>query len=202
MNYLITWFYGETKDNESFYPSVGGNTSSPEFHKVYWKCIYDFYRSAIITNGAAIQYRFFTNVPNIPTEIDGVNLQQFFLDNGIEVIHLELSKKTPSDWYGAWRNQLYEFDILKELSKEQGNCYLILDSDILIRKELSPVFNNIKENGAICYECGYELNHDINGISIAQMRTLYDEIYRGGITVLLWRRVYWRNCGNSRQAYR
>ena len=181
MNYLITWFYGESKDNESFYPSVGGNTSSPEFHQVYWKCIYDFYRSAILTNEAEISYKFFTNVPNIPTEIDGVNLQLFFDSNGVEVTRLELSKKTPPDWYGAWRNQLYEFDILKELSKVPGNCYLILDSDILIRKKMTPVFDEIKENGAICYECGYGLSNGINGISIVQMRSLYDEIYRGGV---------------------
>lgn len=46
-NYLITWFYAEKKDDESFYPSVGGNTSSPEYQKVYWRCVYDFYRKAI-----------------------------------------------------------------------------------------------------------------------------------------------------------
>ena len=35
-DYLITWFYAEQSDNEGFYPSVGGNTSSPKFQEVYW----------------------------------------------------------------------------------------------------------------------------------------------------------------------
>lgn len=201
MNYLITWFYAENKDDESFYPSVGGNTSSPEFHRVYWKCIFDFYKSAILTNGHEISYMFFTNVPHIPTDVDGVNLEIFFREHDIRIKQLELSKRTPSDWYGAWRNQLYEFDVLRELSKEDGNSYLILDSDILIRKSLLPVFDDIAGNGAVCYECGYRVDQNINGISIEQMRSLYDEIYGGGgqPTCLLWRGIYRHNVGNCKQ---
>jgi hypothetical protein len=96
------------------------------------------------------------------------------------VKNLELSKKTPVDWYGAWRNQLYEFDILRELSNDGENNYLILDSDILIRESLIPLFQEIEKNGAICYDCGYEVNHNINGISIAEMRSLYTDIYGEG----------------------
>lgn len=43
-NYLITWFYAENKDDESFYPSVGENTSSPEYQKVYWHYNVEKYR--------------------------------------------------------------------------------------------------------------------------------------------------------------
>jgi len=77
MNYLITWFYAENKDDESFYPSVGGNTSSPEFHRVYWKCIFDFYKSAILINDHEISYIFFTNVPHIPTDVMELILKLF-----------------------------------------------------------------------------------------------------------------------------
>lgn len=78
-NYLITWFYAEKRDDESFYLSVGGNTSSPEYQKVYWKCVYDFYRTAQLTQQAdEVQYLFFTNVPNIPTDLEGLNLAEFF----------------------------------------------------------------------------------------------------------------------------
>lgn len=187
MNYLITWFYGEKKGDESFYPSVGGNTSSPEFHKVYWKCVYDFYKSALLTNGQKIKYMFFTNINNIPTDVDGINILKFFSKNDIEVINIELSKKTPIDWYGAWRNQLYEFDILEYLSHfSDEDSFLILDSDCIIRRELYDVFEAVKKNRAVCYECGYTSNHSINGISILQMQSLYDEFYgRGARTFLI-----------------
>ena len=175
-NYLITWFYAEKEDDESFYPSVGGNTSSPKFQEVYWKCVYDFYKSAKLIGGKNIKFLFFTNVPNIPTDVDGVNISEYFKKAGIEVVQLELSNKTPKDWYGAWRNQFYLFDILQYLEGKEGN-YLILDSDCIIRKSLSPVFKDIEKNKIITYDCKYSLVHDINGISINKMNELYKEFY-------------------------
>lgn len=135
-NYIITWFYAESKGDESFYPSVGGNTSSPEFQEVYWKCVYDFYYSALLTqHNDNTGYLFFTNVPTVSADIDGVDIRQFFSDNGIETVRLELTNKTPADWYGAWRNQFYLFDVLNHLKDIEGS-HLILDSDCLIMKDL------------------------------------------------------------------
>ncbi len=175
-NYLITWFYAEQSGNESFYPSVGGNTSSPKFQEVYWKCVYDFYKSAQLVGGEEVKLMFFTNVPNIPTCVDGVNIAEYFREASIEVVRLELSNKTPIDWYGAWRNQFYLFDILQYLEDRDGN-YIILDSDCIIRKSLSPVFKSIEKNKIITYDCKYSPNHDINGISINKMKFLYKEFY-------------------------
>ena len=57
---------------------------------------------------------FFTNVKNLPT-VDGVDFVRFFEENQIQVVYLELTRKTPKDWYGAWRNQFYLFDVLEYL---------------------------------------------------------------------------------------
>lgn len=176
-NYLVTWFYAEKKDDESFYPSVGGNTSSPEFQKVYWRCVYDFYKSASLTQkNKNIHYLFFTNVPNLPTDIDGVNFEEFFKENQIAVVQLELTNKTPEDWYGAWRNQFYLFDVLAYLQNIEGN-HLILDSDCFITKDLHAAFEDIEKHKIITYDCGYQDTHSINGISTEQMRLLYAEFY-------------------------
>lgn len=174
-NYLITWFYAENKDNESFYPQVGGKSSSFYFQKVYWKCIYCFFRSAIITNEASIEYLFFTNT-NIPTDIDGVNIEQFFRDNNIKVIRKELSKQVPKDWYGAWRNQFYIFDILETLKDYSGN-HLILDSDCIISESLDNVFNAVNQFGNIAYNVEGNGVHPINGITQSQMRQLYRNFF-------------------------
>ena len=181
-NFLITWFYAEKKDDESFYPSVGGNTSSPAYQKVYWKCVYDFYRSAQLTQiEKSVKYLFFTNVPNIPTDIDGFNLSNFFCEMGVHVERLELSNRTPKDWYGAWRNQFYLFDVLQYLKAHYEGNFLVLDSDIFVTKDLLPVFKDIQQNHLISYDCGYDEKRLINGISIGQMQDLYLK-YAGGNT--------------------
>lgn len=180
-NYLITWFYAEKKEDESFYPSVGGNTSSPEYQKVYWRCVYDFYRTAQLTQKKSnVKYLFFTNVPNIPTDIDGLNLARFFVDTGVKVQQLELTNRTPKDWYGAWRNQFYLFDVLKYLENSCVGNFLILDSDIFVTQDLSDVFRDIEKNQIIAYDCGYKEDVSINGISIQQMRQLYSDFSVGG----------------------
>lgn len=180
-NYLITWFYAEKKEDESFYPSVGGNTSSPEYQKVYWRCVYDFYRTAQLTQRSSnAKYLFFTNVPNIPTDIDGFNLAQFFEQAGVKVERLELTNRTPKDWYGAWRNQFYLFDVLNYLKDNSTGNFLILDSDIFITQDLLPIFRDIQKNQMIAYDCGYGEGVSINGISINQMRELYSKFSGGG----------------------
>lgn len=180
-NYLITWFYAEKKDDESFYPSVGGNTSSPEYQKVYWRCVYDFYCTAQLTQKKSnVKYLFFTNVPNIPTDIDGLNLAQFFANTEVEVKQLELTNRTPKDWYGAWRNQFYLFDVLKYLENNCDGNFLILDSDIFITLDLKSVFEEIEKNQIISYDCGYNENVLINGISINQMQQLSANFKEGG----------------------
>ena len=68
------------------------------------------------------------------------------------------------------------FDILEYLEDSDGN-YIILDSDCLIRKTLTPVFNSIAKNRIITYDCKYSLDHDINGISINEIKSLYKEFY-------------------------
>lgn len=189
-NYLITWLYAEQDNNESFYPSVGGNTSSPEYQKVYWRCVYTFFRSALLTQTVSeIKYLFFTNVSYIPTNIDGVNIKSFFHETGVEVKQLKLTNQTPKDWYGAWRNQFYLFDILRWLNDHYIGNFLILDSDIFITGDLLPIFQDIQKKQVITYDCGYSDDVSINGISIKQMRLVYSEFkksedkmlrYKGG----------------------
>ena len=117
---------------------------------------------------------FFTNVTDIPNNIDGINLVTFFQEHNIEVIHLELTNKTPKNWYKAWRNQFYVFDVLNYCQRLDGNI-LILDSDCFIRKSLTPIFDAIEKNQIITYYCGHGVEEEINGISIAQMRQLFEE---------------------------
>ena len=177
-DYIITWLYAESPDDESYYPSVGGNTSSAGFQEVYWRCVYVFYKSALLTQkNQSVQYMFFTNVFDIPTDVGGVNICRFFDDNNVWVQRLELTNRTPKDWYGAWRNQFFLFDILRYLQDVDGN-FLILDSDCFITKDLSRVFKEIEEKKIVSFKGkGHGLDYPVNGISTAQMRMLYQEFF-------------------------
>lgn len=177
-NYIITWLYAESPEDESHYPSVGGEASSEKFQKVYWQCVYDFYKSALLTQkNPAVKYMFFTNVPNIPINIEGINICQFLAKNNVTIQRLELTNKTPKDWYGAWRNQFFLFDILEYLQNIEGN-YLILDSDCFITKDLTCIFNEIEKKKILSFDSGvYTLDYPINGISTKQMRNLYKEFF-------------------------
>lgn len=190
-NYLTTWFFAEQEGDESFYPSVGGATSSPEFQKVYWRCIYDLFKSALLTqHQCEIHYIFCTNVPNLPADMDGVDFRDFFRKNNIEVNTFGLTTRTPADWFGAWRNQFYVFDILNFLQNRDGN-HLILDSDVFVTGDLTEVFADISKYGVIGYDCGFSDNYEENGVSQLQMRSLYQAFYgenaEGGIPPLKYK---------------
>lgn len=180
-NYIISWFFSENKDDEGYYPQVGGKASSENFKKIYWKCILDFYYSSTINNEC--NYIFFTNVTDIPEMLDGINIKQFFYENNIEVINIDLTNKTPQNWFNAWRNQFYIFDILNYISlnlKENDNV-IILDSDCLIMKDLDNIFKEIDENKCIAYDIGYPSDYEVNGITRKDMRNIYINIYNENI---------------------
>lgn len=177
--YLTTWFYAEDENDESNYPQIGCKPSSSAFQKVYWRCVYCFFRSAVITNGTAVRYLFFTNVQELPADVDGVDIGRFFRDSGIEVIRTELTKKTPTDWFASWRNQFYLFDILEKLKTIPG-CHIVLDSDCIISKPLDPLYCEIGNCGNVAYAIGGSNPHPINGITQDQMRAIYQDMFGEG----------------------
>lgn len=175
-NYFISWFYSERADDESCYPSVGAHSGSAEFQYVYWRCVYVLYRSAFVTNaGTVTDWLFFTNVKNLPS-VDGINFQKFFEENGVRVICMELTRRTPKDWYGAWRNQFYLFDILEYLKDFEGN-HLILDSDCVVTGSLSSLYREIAQKQILTLPIDYSEDKDINGCSVREMRALYRDFY-------------------------
>ncbi len=179
-NILITWLYADSKDDEGMYSQVGNHSGDWEFQKVYWKCVFDFYKTAILTNGHKLRYVFFTNLVELPQDIDGLDIADFFIKNRIEVVTVQLTKKTPVEWASGWRNQFYLYDILEYL-RDNGDIndnYVILDSDCLIRADLMTIFNDIASNGLIAFDCGYRNpDEEINGITSKQMKEIYEKIY-------------------------
>ncbi len=177
-NHIVTWFYGEHKGNESSYPSVGSNTTELSFQVVYWKCVYDFFVTAFLTQKNT-EYWLFTNVKAFPGPdlMDGVDLTAFFTEHGVHVVDQELSAETPKDWYGEWRNQFYVYDILRYMYQNVSGNIIVLDSDILFRKDLTPLFEDIEAYGAVTYPVNAPDDEIKNGTSNNQMTELYEKYY-------------------------
>ena len=92
---------------------------------------------------------------------------------------MNLSNKTPIDWYGSWRNQFYIFDILTYIENtfEQEDNFLILDSDCVFTNSAKDIFSDISKYGNIAYNLYFNDNHSENGITPVEMAKLYNKIF-------------------------
>lgn len=171
-NYLATWMYVE--DKEKLYSQVG-KSGSESFNIVYWRCVYCFYKTSILTQ-KNIKYYFFTNI-DVPENVDGFNLKQFMKFNNIETVKLQYTYAPPEDWCDSWWVEMFEFDILNYCKNIEGR-WLILDVDCIMRKSLLPVFDIIEADGGINYHVGYSLEHNINGLTVKEEREIYENVFK------------------------
>lgn len=176
---ISTWFYAESKGEESNYPQVKISSSSNKFQLIYWKCIVSFFKTSLEFNKQC-KHEFFTNV-NIDTipRVDGFDIKEFFDKNNIKITNIDLTYKTPEGYFGSWRNQFYIFDILKNINSREENSsnYIILDSDCIWIKNLDEKFYKmLNEKELLAYEIPYDNDHIINGISRLDMKEIYEDL--------------------------
>lgn len=178
INNLATWLYLD--DNEHIYYQVG-KSGSERFKTIYWRCVYCFYKSCIITQ-ENVQYYFFSNV-DVPEDVDGFNLRQFMEDNNIKTVKQPYTYAPPIDWTDAWWAELYEFDILNYCKNIEGN-WLVLDADCIMRKPLTPIFDIVCTGGGINYRYEYGLDDNINGLTLRGEREIYEDVFKEEATDL------------------
>ncbi len=171
-NYLATWLCGDDMGHQ--YCQISGKSDSTEFHNIYWKCVYCFYKTSILTQ-TNINYYFFTNL-DVPTNVDGFNIKRFMEDVGIKIVKLKYSYAPPENWCTAWWVELFEFDILKYCKNIEGN-WLILDADCIMRKSILPIYSIIEEDGGINFYAGYGIEDDINGLTLGGEREIYQDVF-------------------------
>lgn len=179
-NYIATWFYAEQKGDESFYPQVSQYKSfSPKFHLVYLKCVITFFYSFYKFRERGDKYLFFTNLESLPDKIGKIDVKKFFEERNIEVVRLDLSFKTPADWYNSWRNQFYLFDILNYVGKNftPADNFLILDSDCIATKSPKSLFDDVAKHGLLNYDMRYPEDYNINGVTKADLKDLFEHFY-------------------------
>lgn len=176
MNYIVTWFYKESKKEASFYPQMGKKGSSALVHSIYMQIQIPFFITFKHYNPTA-KFLFFTNVK--PIELPDY-LRSLFQQLEVEIVTLPYTCRPPKDWYRAWQNQFYLFDILQSLEKrmEATDAALICDADCLCRQSLSSLFDKVKKDGSALYEFITDPEATINGIRLKEMQNWYVDAYQ------------------------
>lgn len=177
MNYIITWFYRESADEASFYPQMGQKGDSALVHSIYMQIQVPFFHTFRRYNPEA-GLLFFTNLQRD-------SLPRFLLETfdalRVKVITLPYTCRPPKDWYGAWQNQFYLYDILRDMEgrMQTDDTVLVCDADCLCRSSLGPLFDETRKRGSALYEFITDRTVSINGITLPQMEAFYEACYGG-----------------------
>lgn len=174
-DYIVTWFYKETNEESSFYPQIGKEGSSPLLQSIYMQIQVPFFTTFRYYNPQA-KLLFFTNL-NKP------ELPQFLLDSfeqaKVEVCTIPYQNKPPKNWYKAWMNQFYVYDILQAMERRMAanDALLICDADCICHKPLDELFDNTRKAGSALYAMDYKPNVPINGTTLEEMEQVYTACY-------------------------
>jgi hypothetical protein len=173
MNYIATWFYEESKDDTSYYPQAGKKGSSKLVRSIYMQIQVPFYVSFKHFNPDA-RYLFFTNAEKLPEY-----LIKMFETLNVEVVILPYRCKPPKNWYKAWRNQFYLYDIILYMNGilQENDVVLITDADCVCNASLSAFFEEVRNRGAGLYDMYKPADVDVNGITLNQLTEIYEQCY-------------------------
>ena len=185
VNYITTWFYKESKEEASFYPQLGQKGSSSLVHSIYMQIQVPFFVTFKHYNPDA-QFIFFTNLNQ--KELPDYLIRLFHKLN-VEVVTLPYTCKPPKDWYPAWQNQFYLYDILKYMDGRmlENDTLLISDADCLCHTSLNTLFDAVRKDGSALYEFitdhqRYYTSPDGRGIPVVLRQggnKLYHVLWRG-----------------------
>jgi hypothetical protein len=174
---VSTWIHCDSPDQESSYPSATGHggSAAESVYDIYWRCVACLFASSRRVNPGA-EHRLYTNMAQPPC-VDDVDLQDLFRKWEIEIVVLPIRHIPPPDWWGAWRNQFYIFDILHHVAQHNsGEAHLILDSDCLILSALADLFEDVSRRRALALDCGYGADYVINGLTRRDMQGLFSAL--------------------------
>lgn len=177
-NILSSWICIDNDSNYSFFPSAGGKSTDKKIQNNYWKCLLVCLFSARIYN-PSLRLVVFSNINILPI-VDNVDFNLIFKKLDIEFYSTPFEFQTPNGYYGEWRNQFYEFSILKFIVSSSIFCeedlFIMIDSDCVINNNLDDLYFDIDKYGSVNYEIDYEFNKKINGLSRLDLKDIYQKL--------------------------
>lgn len=143
----------------------------------YYKCAAVCLHSARLYN-PGLELVFFSN-QELPV-IDGVDYGQLFKVLNVRFYQTDFDYAPPPDYSDMWRNQFYEFSILRFVSNcpdfNDDDNLVLIDSDCVITGPVGEIFDKIKKHRSIAYALDYTENAPINGMSRNQMRPVFSAL--------------------------
>ena len=175
VNYIATWFYKESAEEASFYPQMGQKGDSALVHSIYMQIQVPFFRTFQHYNPSA-RLLFFSNLKK--QELPAF-LQRLFDTLNVETVTLSYTCKPPKNWYSAWQNQFYLYDILRYMEgrMQPDDALLVTDADCLCRTSLKSLFDKTREKGSALYEFITDRKANINGVTLPEMDEFYEACY-------------------------
>lgn len=172
---ISTWFYAEPEGEESTYSQVGGISSSDQIQHLYWRCLAVLFATSYRYNPGATHILFSNTIT--PPVVDGINIGDFLETLGVEIVEVPFTFKSPSGYYGAWRNQFYVFDIIKKLKERFAHeTTVVLDSDCVWIGNAAQIEIALVKNDVLTYAYSYPPEWNINGLTRVQMKTLFSDM--------------------------
>jgi len=167
---IATWFVADDTRDATFLPQVHSQSDAPEAQAIYWRCTVCFYASSLALNPGA-KHIFYTNCAAI--RVDGINVLELLAGWGVEIRTVPITWRLPRGAVGAWGNQFYVFDAIREfVASESAERLVLLDSDCLWIKPVEPMETAIDREGALTYRLSEGQpapDKPINGLSPAGM---------------------------------
>lgn len=175
-NIIATWVCIDNKANGTYFPSSKGSSADAKVQNIYWRCISCFYTLARLYNTTA-KLVLFSNSEALPI-VDGTDIKAILDKLNVAFYTTPFEFVTPEGYYNQWRNQFYEFSILKFISNHPDfntdDRFLLLDSDCIITRDLNDLFTEISAKRCITYVIDYDVKHVINGNSRNDMKSIFE----------------------------
>jgi hypothetical protein len=164
---ISTWFVGDETGEESIFPQMGMPSSTLRFQRVYWQCIWLFFRSARAFNPHAELVLFINKARHPLLEEFGPSLA----DLEVDLRCVEFRSRPPQGFTETFGNQLYIVDIVRDIAgcNKQDAVWLVLDSDCLIVKPLDALAEATAEHRILTMDCGLPSDENINGLTQQQL---------------------------------
>lgn len=175
---IATWFVADAPGDASKFAQVAGDSSTPAFQLVYWRCVAVFFTTSKMRNPAA-RHVFFTNT-RLPV-VDGLDFAELFETLEVQTVFLPITFRLQKSVADAWGNQFYILDIIRYLARHPStDTYLVLDSDCVWMDGADRIEAEISAKSCLLYTLGaeaYGLTQSINGVTRQQMAQLAAQVF-------------------------
>jgi hypothetical protein len=177
MNILTT--LAVEKRDHSFNPQLYYLTNDSK-RITYWKCCATFFSTSIRCNPRA-RHILYTNDLQ-PVQIGKTDIKQFLMDLGVEIRYFTSKGFVPPARFSTFHTPtFYKLAVIKDLVRQPGQQYLILDSDCIWTRP-DQALNTILASGKILPYDVYSLtdpDKKVHGISRRDLGTLFRRIDPG-----------------------